>query len=110
MAALVEWPEVRLLRPLLSVPRARLSATLVARGVAWIDDPSNTDPRFERARLRLAGAIEAGQPDADRVRAGQEIQAARAGVALIESREGGSVAIDRRPSWSACPSTCGAGW
>lgn len=95
MAALVEWPEVRLLRPLLSVPRARLSATLVSRGVAWIDDPSNIDPRFERARLRLAGTIEAGRPDADRVRAGREIQAARAGAALLESREDGGVAIDR---------------
>lgn len=95
MAALFEWPEVRLLRPLLSVPRACLSATLVSRGVAWIDDPSNLDPRFERARLRLAGTIEAGRPDADRVRAGREVQAARAAAALLESREDGSVAIDR---------------
>ena len=95
MAALVEWPEVRLLRPLLPVPRARLSATLVSRGVAWIDDPSNTDPRFERARLRLAGESEAGRPDADRVRAGREVQAARAGAAVIESREDGGVAFDR---------------
>lgn len=96
MAALVEWPEVRLLRPLLSVPRARLSATLVARGVAWIDDPSNTDPRFERARLRLAGVTdEAAQPHADRVRAGLEIDAARAGVSLIETREDGTVALGR---------------
>ncbi len=55
MAALVEWAEVRLLRPLLAVRRARLTATLAARGIAWIDDPSNADPRFERARLRLAG-------------------------------------------------------
>jgi len=95
MAALVEWPEVRLLRPLLSVPRARLSATLVSRSVAWIDDPSNIDPRFERARLRLAGKIEVGRADADRVRAGGEVQAARAGAALLESREGSCVAIDR---------------
>ena len=95
MARLVEWPEVRVLRPLLAVPRARLSASLSSRGVAWIDDPSNADPRFERARLRLAGGIEAGEPDADRVRAGQEVQAARAGVALLEVREDGSVALDR---------------
>jgi tRNA(Ile)-lysidine synthase len=95
MAALVEWPEVRLLRPLLTVPRARLSATLLSRGVAWIDDPSNTDPRFERARLRLTGAIEAGEPDADRMRAGREVQAAQVGVALIESREDGSLGLDR---------------
>lgn len=95
MAALVEWPEVRLLRPLLSVPRACLSATLVSRGVTWIDDPSNADPRFERARLRLAGEIEAGRPDADRVRAGREAEAARAGATLLLSREDGSVAFDR---------------
>ncbi len=95
MAALVEWSEVRLLRPLLSVPRARLSATLVSRGIAWIDDPSNIDPRFERARLRLAGPIDAGPPDAHLVRADQEVQAARAGAALLESREDRSVAIDR---------------
>ena len=95
MAALVEWPEVRLLRPLLAVPRARLSATLTTRGVAWIDDPSNSDPRFERARLRLAGGIEAGQAGADCVRAGQEIQAAQAGLALLEAREDASVALDR---------------
>ena len=52
MAALIERPEARLLRPLLTVPRARLTASLLALGVRWIDDPSNTDPRFERARLR----------------------------------------------------------
>lgn len=95
MAALVEWPEVRLLRPLLTVPRARLTATLAARDVAWIDDPSNSDPRFERARLRLAGGIEAGGSDADQVRAGQETQAALAGVELFGAPEDGSVAIDR---------------
>jgi tRNA(Ile)-lysidine synthase len=56
MAAVIEFPEVRLLRPLLPVTRAQLTATLVARGMQWIDDPSNEDPRFERARLRLAHA------------------------------------------------------
>jgi tRNA(Ile)-lysidine synthase len=33
-------------------PRERLTATLAARGVAWIDDPSNEDRRFERVRVR----------------------------------------------------------
>jgi tRNA(Ile)-lysidine synthase len=105
MAALVEWPEVRLLRPLLSVPRARLSAMLISRGVAWIDDPSNIDARFERARLRLAGTIEAGPPDADRVRTGREVQAARAAAALLEPREGGGVAIDRAAFVRLSPDT-----
>ena len=59
MAALVEQPEVRLLRPLLAVSRSRLTATLLARGVPWLDDPSNADPRFERARLRARMAIAA---------------------------------------------------
>ena len=67
MSAAVELPEVRLLRPLLGVSRSRLTATLLARGVPWIDDPSNADPRFERARLRAgnrpaAPAADSGRP------------------------------------------------
>jgi tRNA(Ile)-lysidine synthase len=41
-------------RPFLNVPKARLRATLKARGVAWIEDPSNRAPEFERSRLRAA--------------------------------------------------------
>lgn len=43
-------------RPLLDVPRARLRATLQARGFGWIDDPGNRSPEFERPRLRAARA------------------------------------------------------
>ena len=42
----------RLLRPLLDVPRGALRDFLSVRGQGWLDDPSNRDPRFERARLR----------------------------------------------------------
>ena len=45
---------VDILRPLLSVPRARLIATLEAAGITWLDDPSNRDGRFERVRVRQA--------------------------------------------------------
>jgi tRNA(Ile)-lysidine synthase len=45
---------LRLVRPLLAVPRARLRALLVERNVPWQEDPMNTDPRFARARLRMA--------------------------------------------------------
>ncbi|MBV9835803.1 MAG: tRNA lysidine(34) synthetase TilS [Alphaproteobacteria bacterium] len=55
MSACVEFPEVRVLRPLLPVPRARLSASLKARRQPWIDDPSNEDPAYRRARLRIEG-------------------------------------------------------
>lgn len=45
---------VPLLRPLLDVPRDRLRATVAARAVPFVDDPSNLDPRFERVRVRQA--------------------------------------------------------
>lgn len=54
MAALVETPMLRLLRPLLDATPAALRATLRARGVCWVEDPSNRDRAMLRARLRLA--------------------------------------------------------
>ncbi len=44
----------RLERPLLAVSGARLEATLTARGIDWIEDPSNDSDRFERVRVRKA--------------------------------------------------------
>lgn len=52
MGTLQELPAHRLLRPLLSVSKARLIATLEARGVRWVEDPSNLDPRFTRTLVR----------------------------------------------------------
>lgn len=48
--------KLQIIRPLLDVPRARLRASLQQRGLAWIDDPSNLSPEFERPRLRAARA------------------------------------------------------
>ena len=45
---------VRWLRPLLGVRRAGLRDWLRARQIAWIDDPSNDDPRFDRIKTRKA--------------------------------------------------------
>jgi tRNA(Ile)-lysidine synthase len=45
---------VTIVRPLLGVPQARLRRTLVAAGESWIEDPSNSDPRYERVRWRKA--------------------------------------------------------
>ena len=42
------------LRPLLHVARAELRAYLLDRQIAWIDDPSNGDTRFDRIRVRQA--------------------------------------------------------
>ena len=45
-------------RPLLGVAKSRLVATCVANGWPFIEDPSNADPRFARARWRrLAPAL-----------------------------------------------------
>jgi tRNA(Ile)-lysidine synthase len=52
MAPIVELPGLRLLRPLLGLPKARLEATLRARGLTWVEDPTNRDPAQARARLR----------------------------------------------------------
>lgn len=45
-------PDVRLVRPLLSVSRQALRNTLRQAGRAWVDDPSNQDMRAERVRVR----------------------------------------------------------
>jgi tRNA(Ile)-lysidine synthase len=58
MAAIAERDGVRLLRPLLDLPKARLVATLQAAGQPWVEDPSNRDERYARVRLRaLAPAL-----------------------------------------------------
>jgi tRNA(Ile)-lysidine synthase len=41
-----------LIRPLLGVRRTTIEGHLRARGLPWIEDPSNRDPRFLRNRLR----------------------------------------------------------
>ena len=47
---------VRILRPLLAVPRDRLAATLEAAGQDWLEDPGNRDRRFARVRIRHTAA------------------------------------------------------
>jgi tRNA(Ile)-lysidine synthase len=44
-------------RPLLGVAKARLVATLRAKGVAWSEDAMNADPAFARPRLRAARVV-----------------------------------------------------
>lgn len=42
------------LRPLLTVRRQVLRDLLTAEGETWAEDPSNSDPRFDRVRMRQA--------------------------------------------------------
>lgn len=84
MARAVPRGGVLLLRPLLGIARARLRATLEQAGIAWVDDPSNADPRAERARLRAlladghgdAPTLHAASRDAAAARRGTERAAA----------------------------------
>lgn len=94
MSALVERPEARLLRPLLGVARADLTASLTARGIAWIDDPSNADLRFERARLRAGGMADRPMPAGA---AGERLaREARLAAAAVETLDGDAgLALDR---------------
>ncbi len=50
-------PQVRLLRPLLDLPRTRLAATVSKARLAPILDPSNEDERFDRVKARKALAL-----------------------------------------------------
>ena len=106
MAALVEWRDARLLRPLLGVARAELTTMLTARGVAWIDDPSNADPRFERARLRAAGVVPAAAGEAQTTRPAREAGVARAAVDMLEND--GELALDRDAFARLDPATAAA--
>ena len=60
MSAVRELRGCRLVRPLLSVPRARLAALLADERQPFLRDPSNLNPAFERARLRLQGTVVKG--------------------------------------------------
>jgi len=56
MAPLVETRTLRLLRPLLAVPPARLRALLREAAMGWAEDPSNADASGLRPRLRALRA------------------------------------------------------
>ncbi|MEP0069257.1 tRNA lysidine(34) synthetase TilS [Pyruvatibacter sp.] len=53
MAADMSRDGLRIIRPLLDVPRADLLALLEDRGQAYIEDPSNRDERHARVRMRV---------------------------------------------------------
>lgn len=60
MAALVELPSVRLLRPLLAIPQSALREFLDEMGAPWVEDPSNRDMLALRPRLRAGFARHEG--------------------------------------------------
>jgi len=57
MPALSWRRDIRVLRPLLDIKRARLAATVAASGLDAVEDPSNTDSAFARVRMREAAPM-----------------------------------------------------
>ncbi len=112
MSARVALPQAVVLRPLLALPRSRLAATLRARGIDWIEDPSNVDTAHARVRLRRllpalaeeglgAGRLAAAAGHLGRARAALE-----GAVAALLARAGridpaGYVRLDPRPLLAA---------
>ena len=82
------WSGIAVLRPLLDLTKARLAATLIEASLGWAEDPSNSDPRFERARMRAGSDALAklGLTPEALARSAQRLRRARA--ALDEAAEG----------------------
>lgn len=98
MAAVRELSYTRVLRPLLDIPRTRITETLRARGQAWIEDPSNRDLRFARARMRSAQpAVVPARQDAGmaRDRIAREREIARLGARSVSVHPAGFATLDR---------------
>ena len=82
MAAIVEKPAMRLLRPLLGVAKGRLRATLEGLGQPWLEDPSNENTAFERVRIRKSFTELASEGMTPQGLAATAARMARARVAL----------------------------
>lgn len=54
MKPVSEREGVRILRPLLEVPRAELEGYLKKKRITWVDDPSNESDKYRRSELRKA--------------------------------------------------------
>lgn len=72
-----------IVRPLLGLRRQALRGWLAARGVTWIDDPTNEDPAFERARVRRALSEEEVEALAQRAQSEGAARQALAGAAAL---------------------------
>jgi len=96
MAAVRARPEALVLRPLLTIPRARLEATVAAAGLTPVRDPANIDPRFARARLRAGLSPEGAAALAE----------AAAGFAARRARQAAALAT----RLAACASLHPEGW
>jgi tRNA(Ile)-lysidine synthase len=94
-------------RPLIGLKKSDLVAFAQARGVPFVDDPSNTDPRFARTRIRaLLTRLREEGLDAEALdrlaRRARETEEALAHLtAEVEARIGSEDALDARALYAA---------
>ncbi len=86
--------DVVLLRPLLGLRPEALRVYLRARGVEWVEDPSNLSRRFERVRFRQDGVVPAATGEAAAARRAREEEAAAFLVKTATFRREGFVRLD----------------
>jgi tRNA(Ile)-lysidine synthase len=79
MPARSEQAGVPVVRPLLAVPKGRLIATLKTASIPFATDPSNSDPRFERSRLRsgMTALVDVGLTSPMLARSARRLERAR---------------------------------
>ncbi len=97
MASIVERHSLRLLRPLLPVPRSVCRAYLASRGQDWIDDPSNADERFLRAKMRRDSSATVSSDEAvsaAQARVSMDTEVARFGARHCAVYHGGYALIE----------------
>lgn len=99
-------------RPLLDLPRAALHRYALRHGLAWIEDPSNRDSRFDRnyLRLQLLPALRERWPEADSSLARSAVWAqtaadyidtqARLALSMVQGFDPTTL---RLPAWLALP-------
>lgn len=85
---------VTLVRPMLGLRRAALRRWLAARGLGWIDDPTNADPRFDRVKARqaLAALAPLGVDAAALARVAAQMAEARAALTAATAQAARDVA------------------
>lgn len=103
------------LRPFLGVTRQALRADLAARGVTWIDDPTNEDDRYTRVKARKAlhalgplgiGVGELATVAVNLAQARQVVvEATVEAAARIATEKGGEVAFERAAFLRLAPET-----
>ena len=107
--------EISLLRPLLSWRKTALIALCEAKGVAFVRDPSNSDPRFARTRMRALlpllaeEGLDAGRMSrlAERVVRAEQALEHSVDAASAELWEGGDVVSFSREGLLRLPAEIG---